>query len=316
MPERILTASHAYHSVPLLVPIPPTPEHGKENASRLIGQITPAVVDKMVIPRYAHPHSPNPSHVSQFNSPKLTAASGYSPNSFAAALSPSPSPVLSHVVATGIHHATTNHFMRPMPATGHSHEPSVVQLLAQQPADRAYHGLAPPSKDRDSTMANATGVVSWRKGQGFKLWEKARLESGEVRRKADVAQLCESILALCDLTPPVFFDHYFDLLTYLQARKGRLATFKTSVRSRPGLTSAEATAEWMSYRGRERVLLRKRRTKTKLDQFHIITQVGQGGYGEVYLAKRKDSHQVVALKKMRKRTLLKMDEVRSAVILL
>lgn len=56
-------------------------------------------------------------------------------------------------------------------------------------------------------------------------------------------------------------------------------------------------------------MLRKRRTKLKLDQFHILTQVGQGGYGEVYLAKHKESHQVVALKKLRKRTLLKMDEV-------
>lgn len=107
----------------------------------------------------------------------------------------------------------------------------------------------------------------------------------------------------------VFYDHYFDLLTYLHARKERLATFKTSVASR-SLPTAQANAEWTSYKGRERVILRKRRTKLKLDQFHILTQVGQGGYGEVYLARHKETHQVVALKKLRKRTLLKMDEVR------
>jgi cell cycle protein kinase DBF2 len=106
----------------------------------------------------------------------------------------------------------------------------------------------------------------------------------------------------------VFYDHYFDLLTYIGARKSRLAAFKESVASR-ALSSTDTAAEWSSYTGRERVLLRKRRTKLKLEQFHIITQVGQGGYGEVYLAKRKDSSEVVALKKMRKRTLLKMDEV-------
>lgn len=89
--------------------------------------------------------------------------------------------------------------------------------------------------------------------------------------------------------------------------------FKSSVRERANqLTPAEINQEWSSYKGRERVLLRKRRTKLKLEQFHIITQVGQGGYGEVYLARRKDTGQVVALKKMRKRTLLKMDEVRYA----
>lgn len=97
-------------------------------------------------------------------------------------------------------------------------------------------------------------------------------------------------------------------MTYIHARKERLSTFKSSVASR-SLQSAQANMEWNSYKGRERVLLRKRRTKLKLDQFHILTQVGQGGYGEVYLARHKESHQVVALKKMRKRTLLKMDEV-------
>lgn len=108
----------------------------------------------------------------------------------------------------------------------------------------------------------------------------------------------------------VFYDHYFDLLTYIAARKTRLNAFKESVAAR-SLSSDQISSEWNSYKGRERVLLRKRRTKLKLEQFHIITQVGQGGYGEVYLARRKDSGEVVALKKMRKRTLLKMDEVSS-----
>lgn len=109
----------------------------------------------------------------------------------------------------------------------------------------------------------------------------------------------------------VFYDHYFDLLTYLSARKARLSSFQHSVASRPSLTQSELSAEWTSYTGRERVVLRKRRTKLKLAQFHIVTQVGQGGYGEVYLARHKETNQVVALKKMKKRTLAKMDEVHS-----
>ena len=57
------------------------------------------------------------------------------------------------------------------------------------------------------------------------------------------------------------------------------------------------------------MLLRRRRTKLRVDQFHIIAQVGQGGYGEVYLARKQETGEVCALKKMRKRTLFKMDEV-------
>jgi cell cycle protein kinase DBF2 len=73
-------------------------------------------------------------------------------------------------------------------------------------------------------------------------------------------------------------------------------------------------AEWKSYTGRERVLLRKRRAKLRLQNFHIITQVGQGGYGEVYLARKKDTQEVVALKKMKKSTLAKMDEIKHVLV--
>jgi serine/threonine protein kinase len=55
---------------------------------------------------------------------------------------------------------------------------------------------------------------------------------------------------------------------------------------------------WKDYCGRERAALRKRRTKTKCNDFSILSQIGQGGYGQVFLARKKDTHEVVALKKM------------------
>lgn len=64
------------------------------------------------------------------------------------------------------------------------------------------------------------------------------------------------------------------------------------------------------YLGRERAYLRKRRTRLKYGDFNILTQVGQGGYGQVYLAQKKDSKEVCALKVMSKRLLFKMDEIR------
>lgn len=174
-------------------------------------------------------------------------------------------------------------------------EPTMSELLA---ATSLPPGT-PYGNDGSGFMSDVrgdNGLVSWRKGQGFRAWESAILANPEVQRKANVAQL-------------YFYDYYFDLLTYLNGRKKRLNLFKETS-TRPEIDPGQAGLEWRSYCGRERALLRKRRTKLKLDSFHIIVQVGQGGYGEVYLARHKLSKEVVALKKMKKKTLLKMDEVR------
>ncbi|GAA5938756.1 uncharacterized protein JCM15063_004860 [Sporobolomyces koalae] len=219
-------------------------------------------------------------------------SSSNSPLNPAAAYPLPPSPVKQP--ATG---GYVSHYTRPVKSQ--AHEPTMTQLLASQPTSIAHYASR-RNPDGDTTMNNATGLLSWRKGQGFKEWEKQKLNSNEVKRKADVAQL-------------FFYDHYFDLLTYIHNRKQRLETFHASLteRSHAGtLSRDQAMTEWNSHLGRERVALRKRRTKLKLDQFHIVTQVGQGGYGEVYLARHKETNQVVALKKMKKKTLAKMDEIR------
>ncbi|KAF8525089.1 AGC/NDR protein kinase [Hysterangium stoloniferum] len=151
----------------------------------------------------------------------------------------------------------------------------------------------------DIRMETARGNGATLKG-GLRLWELELLESPEVKRKATVAQL-------------YFLDYYFQTLGYLAARKERRARFDEDTAARD-LSPAEYAAELKSYTGRERVVLRRRRTKLKVDQFHIIAQVGQGGYGEVFLARKQESGEVCALKKMRKRTLFKMDEIRHVLV--
>ncbi|KAG9310253.1 kinase-like protein [Chiua virens] len=138
------------------------------------------------------------------------------------------------------------------------------------------------------------------KPSGFQLWERELLDSSEVKRKATVAQL-------------YFLDYYFQSLGYLAARKERRTRFDADTAKRQ-LSMAEYSKEFKSYCGRERVLLRKRRTKLRVEQFHIIAQVGQGGYGEVFLARKQETGEVCALKRMRKRTLHKMDEVRHVLV--
>lgn len=89
-----------------------------------------------------------------------------------------------------------------------------------------------------------------------------------------------------------------------------MAQFKAQNPLSPETPEEEYSAALNKYLGRERANLRKRRTRLKHGDFHILTQVGQGGYGQVYLAQKKDTREVCALKVMSKKLLFKLDEVR------
>lgn len=105
-----------------------------------------------------------------------------------------------------------------------------------------------------------------------------------------------------------FLDYYFNLLKYVHDRRGRLSKFKQENDPEDDPESYQAT--WKQYCGRERMNLRKHRTRLRQTDFQKLTQVGQGGYGQVFLAKRKETGEVCALKVMNKKLLYKMDEIR------
>ncbi len=77
---------------------------------------------------------------------------------------------------------------------------------------------------------------------------------------------------------------------------------------------AERAIVWKSYCGRERAYLRKRRVKMSAGDFRMLNQIGQGGYGQVFLARKTDTKEICALKKMNKKVLHKMDEIRHILI--
>lgn len=106
-----------------------------------------------------------------------------------------------------------------------------------------------------------------------------------------------------------FLDHYFDLLNYITHREARQKHFDTTY-PKPAEPSADYDAARAKYLGKERANLRKRRTRLRHGDFQILTQVGQGGYGAVYLASKKDTKEVCALKIMSKKLLFKLDEIR------
>lgn len=120
-----------------------------------------------------------------------------------------------------------------------------------------------------------------------------------------------SLLSVCTrLNQSDFLDYYFDLLSYVHNRQSRETAFKTTFPAPPETPQEEYDGALRKYLGRERANLRKRRTRLRHGDFQILTQVGQGGYGQVYLAQKKDTREVCALKVMRKKLLFKLDEVR------
>ncbi|KAK5175337.1 serine/threonine-protein kinase dbf2 [Saxophila tyrrhenica] len=131
--------------------------------------------------------------------------------------------------------------------------------------------------------------------------ELEKLQKPNVRRLANVTQL-------------YFLDYYYDLLSYTHNRQTRLQAFQAH---NPAPTASSPAAEvdnynqlWTQYLGHERANLRKRRTRMKHGDFQVLTQIGQGGYGQVYLASKKDTREICALKIMSKKLLYKLDEVR------
>ncbi|KAF8931310.1 hypothetical protein BGZ58_007710 [Dissophora ornata] len=112
----------------------------------------------------------------------------------------------------------------------------------------------------------------------------------------------------CQSTHVYFLDHYIDLLSYLKKRQERLQAFKMNL-SQKNLLVDEVEQAWTEFRCQERFTLRQRRTRTQAIQFQILTQVGQGGFGEVFLARKADTNELCALKRMSKKHLHLQDEI-------
>ncbi|KAJ1837345.1 serine/threonine-protein kinase dbf2, partial [Coemansia sp. RSA 486] len=56
-------------------------------------------------------------------------------------------------------------------------------------------------------------------------------------------------------------------------------------------------------------ILRRRRNRTREHEFTVLAQIGQGGFGQVFLARKRDTGEVCALKKMDKQLLIRLNEV-------
>ncbi|KAF7560739.1 hypothetical protein G7046_g3392 [Stylonectria norvegica] len=185
----------------------------------------------------------------------------------------------------------------PLKKQGQENTPPISRMnTAESPYQHNHAAISRQQlyepKDRPTTPAKKFNT-----SRGLTAEEREILQKPNVRRMVNVTQL-------------YFLDYYFDLLTYVGSRQNRLNAFKAEYPPPPDTDERAHNQMWSKYAGRERANLRKRRVRLRQGDFQILTQVGQGGYGQVFLAQKKDTREVCALKVMSKKLLFKLDEVR------
>ncbi|KUI73520.1 Serine/threonine-protein kinase sid2 [Cytospora mali] len=186
---------------------------------------------------------------------------------------------------------------RPTPATPlkHQGQENTPPTASKIPLQHSHAALS--RQDVYSNPRPAHPPNKFETSRGLTQEERDILEKPNVRRLVNVTQL-------------YFLDYYFDLLTYVGNRQTRLNAFQAEYPAPPETEEDTYKQMWHKYTGRERANLRKRRVRLRQGDFQILTQVGQGGYGQVFLAQKKDTKEVCALKVMSKKLLFKLDEVR------
>ncbi|EMG50741.1 DBF2 Cell cycle protein kinase DBF2 [Candida maltosa Xu316] len=140
------------------------------------------------------------------------------------------------------------------------------------------------------------------------IHKRYKLSEDEFRKKANSSRTKR----LASVAQLYFLDYYCDMFDYVISRKERSEQVENKLLTSEGFRNnpSKQQAEWANYINRERALLRKRRLKPKHKDFEMITQVGQGGYGQVFLARKKDTREICALKILNKKLLVKLDETR------
>lgn len=169
---------------------------------------------------------------------------------------------------------------------------SIVHNSSSPVANHAYAARNPPK------FAMTTAQMP----------KRIPLTEEEFRRKANDPKTKR----LASVAQLYFLDYYCDMFDYVISRRDRTKLVHTKLVQDPNFAAnpQRQQLEWKNYIGRERALLRKRRLKPKHKDFQMITQVGQGGYGQVFLARKNDTREICALKILNKSLLVKLDETR------
>ncbi|KAJ2754376.1 serine/threonine-protein kinase dbf2 [Coemansia sp. BCRC 34490] len=174
--------------------------------------------------------------------------------------------------------------------------PNTEDMGSESPSNNASSRNISSSRDSRSNFS----VGSSNSGEMF--------EGSLSRRSAFLNTIDPAIRRKVEAAQVYFLEFYVDQLTYIANRRSRLNNFKEAMRSVP-VSAQEVRLSWHNHQMNETNILRRRRNRTREHEFDMLAQIGQGGFGQVFLARKRDTGEVCALKKMDKRLLVKMNEV-------
>lgn len=100
-----------------------------------------------------------------------------------------------------------------------------------------------------------------------------------------------------------------DFWNYLYHREMRKEKMEQYLDAQKEWSNEERIDYRMNHFNKERQYLRLRRVRTSLKEFTILSRLGKGGYGDVYLSRKIDTGEILALKRMKKSRFTDRNEV-------
>ncbi|KAJ2413083.1 serine/threonine-protein kinase dbf2, partial [Coemansia sp. RSA 2524] len=211
-----------------------------------------------------------------------------------------------------IHQAMATHSPAAQNVSSSTGSGSNSALLAQQVRRKRHQpgpgGAARETGDSGGAMPRSGGI-----GAGGAMPQPGGIGAGGdagsvTRRNAFLDTVDPAVRRKVEAAQVYFLEYYVDHLTYVASRRRRLDDFKNAIRS-VHTTRQHVQDSWASHCAGESEILRRRRNRTREREFDILAQIGQGGYGQVFLARKRDTGEVCALKKMAKKLLVRLGEV-------
>ncbi|KAJ5070339.1 cell cycle protein kinase dbf2-related [Anaeramoeba ignava] len=101
---------------------------------------------------------------------------------------------------------------------------------------------------------------------------------------------------------------YQELFFNMESRSKRLDIVKEEL-ANSTLSENEKKQKIFAHYKQESEFLRAKRKCLDVGQFHIISKIGQGGYADVFLCKKKETDELYALKRMKKQFIFERNQV-------